>query len=43
MSFFGGGGPKLSSEEKFARVEAEVDVQGDMFTRYFPFSHFLSR
>jgi hypothetical protein len=35
MSFFGmGGRPQLSSEQKIAQAEAEVDMVSDMYSRY---------
>lgn len=39
MSFFGmGGRPQLSSEQKIAQAEAEIDMVSDMYSRYV--SHF---
>lgn len=34
MSFLFGGQPKLSSEQKIAAAETEVEVISDMFNRY---------
>ena len=35
MSFlFGGGRPKLSSAEKIASAETEIEMVSDMFARY---------
>lgn len=35
MSFFGlGGRPQLSSEQKIAQAEAEIDMVSDMYSRY---------
>lgn len=37
MSFFGfGGRPQLSSEQKIAQAEAEIDMVSDMYSRYVP-------
>lgn len=44
MSFFGmGGRPQISSEQKIAQAEAEIDMVSDMYSRYkFPsFTWFL--
>ena len=35
MSFFGmGGRPQVSSEQKIAQAEAEIDMVSDMYSRY---------
>jgi hypothetical protein len=35
MSFFGmGGRPQISSEQKIAQAEAEIDMVSDMYSRY---------
>jgi hypothetical protein len=37
MSFFGmGGRPQISSEQKIAQAEAEIDMVSDMYSRYLP-------
>ena len=45
MSFFGmGGRPQISSEQKIAQAEAEIDMVSDMYSRYLPFpQHCLAR
>lgn len=34
MSFLFGGRPQLSSEQKIAAAEAEIDMVSDMYSRY---------
>jgi import inner membrane translocase subunit TIM10 len=35
MSFFGmGGRPQITSEQKIAQAEAEIDMVSDMYSRY---------
>jgi import inner membrane translocase subunit TIM10 len=34
MSFHIGGRPQLSSEQKIAAAEAEIDMVSDMYSRY---------
>jgi import inner membrane translocase subunit TIM10 len=34
MSFLFGGKPQLSSEQKIAQAEAEIDMVSDMYSRY---------
>jgi hypothetical protein len=34
MSFLFGGRPQLSSEQKIAQAEAEIDMVSDMYSRY---------
>jgi import inner membrane translocase subunit TIM10 len=35
MSFFGmGSRPQISSEQKIAQAEAEIDMVSDMYSRY---------
>jgi len=36
MSFLFGGKPQLSSAEKIAAAETEIDMVSDMFNRYIP-------
>lgn len=40
MSFFGmGGRPQISSEQKIAQAEAEIDMVSDMYSRYVYYLH----
>jgi import inner membrane translocase subunit TIM10 len=41
MSYLFGGRPQVSSEQKIAQAEAEIDMVSDMYTRYepLPLSH----
>lgn len=39
MSFLFGGRPQLSSEQKIAAAEAEIDMVSDMYSRYVWHSH----
>jgi hypothetical protein len=34
MSYLFGGRPQVSSEQKIAQAEAEIDMVSDMYTRY---------
>jgi import inner membrane translocase subunit TIM10 len=34
MSFLFGGQPKMTSEEKLANIEAQMEMVSDMYTRY---------
>jgi hypothetical protein len=43
MSFFGmGGRPQISSEQKIAQAEAEIDMVSDMYSRYVHFLEFIA-